>query len=73
MKLIKTNPFTLKQKINIILEMHDKTTKKFIEKLPNFEIGKAINPKKEIVLKELIDILKEIGFPLEGNMTYFYS
>ncbi len=41
--------------------------------IPKFDVSEFINEKKEINLGELLQSLKDINFPIEGNMIYYFS
>ncbi len=57
----------------MIIHLIEKTQKNFTEMIPKFDVSRFINDQKEIVLTEMLSALKELGFPIEGNMIYYYS
>ncbi|EGR33086.1 hypothetical protein IMG5_062080 [Ichthyophthirius multifiliis] len=63
----------LKQiKINIILVIIEKNQKKITELIPQFNIDNFINDNNEIQLCQLINQLKQMGFPINKNMIYYF-
>ena len=45
----------------------------FQELIQNFDVSECIDEGKEIKFCDLLDDLKEYGYPIEKNLVYYYS